>query len=193
TPDDLESCDDDFDGFFAFDLSEQNATILNGQNPIHYTVSYHISQRAANSGTNALENLYSATDSQIIYARVTNVVTGCYSTTQFSAIVHPRPVITITDQVLCIDNSPIVVDASTNNPTDTYFWSTGATTPEIDITSIGSYSVRVTSSFGCQSTREFQVIASESATIDATETVDFSDPNNITITISGIGNYLYIL
>lgn len=193
TPDDLENCDDDFDGFFAFDLSEQNAIILNGQNPIHYTVSYHISQRAANSGTNALENLYSATDSQIIYARVTNVVTGCYSITQFSAIVHPRPVITITDQVLCIDNSPLIVDASTNNPTDTHFWSTGATTPEIDITSIGSYSVRVTSSFGCQSTREFQVIASESATIDATETVDFSDPNNITITISGIGNYLYIL
>ncbi|MBO3097361.1 T9SS type B sorting domain-containing protein [Gelidibacter sp. DF109] len=194
TPDDLENCDDDFDGLFAFDLSQQTNTILgNSQNLNNYDVSYHDSQRSANSGTNPLENIYSATDGQIIYVRVTNVTTGCFSTTQFSAIVHPRPFVTITDQILCIDNLPLVVNAITNNTADTYLWSTGATTPEIDITNIGTYSVMVTSSFGCQTFQEFEVMASESATIDATETVDFSDPNNITITISGIGNYLYSL
>ncbi|MBA6153023.1 T9SS type B sorting domain-containing protein [Gelidibacter maritimus] len=193
TPDDLEDCDDDFDGYLAFDLSEQTPTILNGQNPTNYEVSYHNSQSTANSGSNPLKDIYAAKDGQLIYARVTNLITGCFSTTQFSAIVHPRPVISITDQVLCIDNAPLVVNAETNNPSDTYLWSTGATTPEIDITTIGSYSLTITSSFGCQSTQEFQVIASEAASIDATETVDFSDPNNITITISGIGNYRYVL
>ena len=34
---------------------------------------------------------------------------------------------------------------------------------------------------------------SEAANIEFTETVDFSDPNNITITVSGIGDYLYQL
>jgi len=51
----------------------------------------------------------------------------------------------------------------------------------------------VTSPFGCETTTEFNVIASAPATIDFTETIDFSDPNNITVTISGIGNYLYQL
>lgn len=193
TPDDLEACDDDFDGLVTFDLSEKNPMILGSQNPTNYAVSYHQNQNTANSGTNPLENRYAATDGQVIYARVTNIVTGCFSTTQLSAIVHPRPIVTINDQVLCIDDLPLVVNADTTNPTDTYLWSTGETTPEIEITTIGSYNVIVTSSFGCQTAQEFQVTPSESATIDATETVDFSDPNNITITISGIGNYLYIL
>ena len=39
----------------------------------------------------------------------------------------------------------------------------------------------------------FNVIESEQATIEFTETIDFSDPNNITITVSGIGDYLYVL
>jgi gliding motility-associated-like protein len=51
----------------------------------------------------------------------------------------------------------------------------------------------VTNEFNCTTTQVFNVIESEQANIDIVETVDFSDPNNITITISGIGNYLYQL
>ncbi len=32
---------------------------------------------------------------------------------------------------------------------------------------------------------------SEAANIEFTEVIDFSDPNNVTVTVSGIGNYLY--
>ena len=86
-----------------------------------------------------------------------------------------------------------MVSANTNNPNDTYLWSTGQTTPEIEITEIGSYWVTVTSEFGCENTRVFGVTESESASIEVTEILDFSDPNNITVTISGIGDYLYQL
>ena len=93
-----------------------------------------------------------------------------------------------------IDGS-IVVSAKTNNRDDTYLWSTNATTSEIeiDITEIGNYWVQVTTIFGCETTQTFKVIESETATIEFTEKIDFSDPNNITVTISGIGNYLYVL
>lgn len=37
------------------------------------------------------------------------------------------------------------------------------------------------------------MVESQSANIEVIETIDFSDPNNITITINGIGNYLYQL
>ncbi|MEZ4793073.1 MAG: choice-of-anchor L domain-containing protein [Gelidibacter sp.] len=192
-PNDLEDCDDDFDGILEFDLSAQNASILGGQNQANFSVTYYNSLADAESANNTLPGLYMAFNSEIIYARVENNTTGCYSTTQFSVIIHPRPVVDIPDQVVCLDNLPLLVSANTNNPTDTYLWSTGETTPEIEISVIGTYSVTVTSEFNCETTQVFNVTESESATINIVETVDFSDPNNITITISGIGNYLYQL
>jgi gliding motility-associated-like protein len=192
-PTDLEACDDDFDGLLNFDLTQQNAEILGTQNPSNFTITYHNSEDDANSNLSAVDTDYIAFDSEIIYARVENNATACYSVTQFSVIIHPLPVIEIEDQVICLDNLPLIVSANTNNLTDQYIWSTGETTSEIEITEIGTYWVTVTTEFGCQNTRVFSVAESEAATIEATEVIDFSDPNNITVTISGIGDYLYQL
>ena len=189
----LESCDDDFDGFFTFDLSQQNTTILGGQNPNNFSVSYHNSLASAQNGNNALGTFYDAINQEIIFVRVENNSTGCYNTTEFTTLVHPRPIVDIGDQTICLDNLPLLVSANTNNPNNQYLWSTNETTPEIVIQNIGSYWVTVTSMYGCETTSTFNVIESEQATIEFTETVDFSDPNNITITISGMGNYQYIL
>ena len=95
--------------------------------------------------------------------------------------------------MICLDNLPLFVSANTNNSADVYLWSTGATTPEIEITEVGSYWVSVTSELGCENIKVFSVSESESASIEVTEVIDFSDPNNITVTISGIGDYLYQL
>ncbi|MCB0398589.1 MAG: T9SS type B sorting domain-containing protein [Winogradskyella sp.] len=192
-PNNLESCDDDFDGLLDFDLTQQNPQILGTQNPANYTITYHNSEDDANNNLSAVNINYMAFDSEIIYVRVENNATGCYSTTQFSVIIYPLPVIDIEDQVICLDNLPLIVSANTNNLTDQYTWSTGETTSEIEITEIGTYWVTVTSEFGCENTRVFSVAESEAATIEATEIIDFSDPNNITVTISGIGDYLYQL
>ena len=192
-PSDLIACDDDFDGLFDFELSMQNSSILNGQSAILYAVTYHNSELQAQENNSALETDYMAFDTEIIYARVENNSTGCYSITQFSIFINPLPIIDIEDQVICLDNLPLLVSANTNNHGDQYVWSTGETTLEIEITDIGTYWVTVTSEFGCENTRVFAVSESEAATIEVTEVVDFSDPNNITVTISGIGNYLYQL
>jgi gliding motility-associated-like protein len=192
-PNDLIACDDDFDGLLDFDLSLQNPSILNGQNTALFTVTYHNSELQAQENNSALETDYMAFDSEIIFARVENSSTGCYSITQFSVLINRLPFIDIEDQVVCLDNLPLLVSANTNTPSDQYLWSTGETTPEIEITDIGTHWVTVTSEFGCENTRVFGVTESEAATIEVTEIVDFSDPNNITVTISGIGNYLYQL
>ncbi|WP_298904214.1 T9SS type B sorting domain-containing protein [uncultured Psychroserpens sp.] len=192
-PDSLEACDDDFDGFFAFDLTQQNAQILGGQNPNTFTVTYHNDAISANNGTADLGTTYEAINGETIFVRVEHNITGCHSTTQFMTVVFDKPVVDIDDQVICLENLPLIVSANTNNAGDTYLWSTNETTPEIEITQIGTYSVTVTTPNGCETTRIFSVSESEAATIEITETVDFSDPNNITVTISGIGNYLYQL
>ncbi len=193
TANDIEECDDDFDGILEVDLSAQNTTILGGQNPADFNFTFYNSLADAQSGNSAIPTSYFAFNSEIIYVRLQNISTGCFSTTQFSIIIHPIAFVDIPDQVICLDNFPLMVSANTNNPTDTYLWSTNETTPEIDISVIGTYSVTVTTEFGCETTQVFNVTESEQANIEIVDTVDFSDPNNITITISGIGNYLYQL
>lgn len=189
----LEACDDDFDGLLVFDLNVQTTTILGGQSPTNYNVSFFDSLTNAQLAQNALDPIYEAQDMDEIFVRVENNITGCFNTTQFTIIVNPRPVVEIPTQVICLDLGSVVVSADTNNPNDTYLWSTGATTPEIEISQIGNYSVMVTSIFGCETSVSFDVIESESANIEVVEVIDFSDPNNITITVNGIGNYAYSL
>ncbi len=190
----LEACDDDFDFLLEFDLTQQNAMILNGQDPDALTVSYHELEEEAIEGSNLLEaSAYLAFDGQTIYVRVENNDTGCYDINSFNIMVYRKPAVNIEDQVICLDNLPLVVSADTGFDTDTYSWSTGETTSEVIIEETGSYSVTVTSEDGCSTTSDFIVIESEQASIEITETIDFSDPNNVTITVSGIGDYLYIL
>lgn len=193
-PDPLESCDDDFDGFFNFDLSQQDNQILGNQNPNNFTVTYYSTFNDANLNANALPTNYDAQLFETIYVRVENNTTGCYSLTEFETLVRPRPIVDIPDQVVCIDNLPLTVSANTTIDGDTYLWSTGEISSEIEITEIGIYSVTVTTVFGCETLSEFNVTESQSAIIDIVETIDFSDPNNITVIIfNGIGNYLYQL
>jgi gliding motility-associated-like protein len=192
-PDHLVACDDNSDGLLEFDLLQQNSSVLTSQNPNLFTITYHNSELQANENNSALETDYIAFDSEIIYVRIENSNSGCYSITQFSVFINTLPVVDIEDQVICLDNLPLLVSANTNIPSDQYLWSTNESTPEIEITEIGTYAVTVMSEFGCITTRTFNITESESATIELIETVDFSDPNNITITVSGLGNYLYKL
>ncbi|WP_299362516.1 T9SS type B sorting domain-containing protein, partial [Winogradskyella sp.] len=192
-PDDLVACDDDLDGLLELDLSVQDTAVLNGQEPGEHTIGYFSSQDDARENTNALGPDHVAANNETIFVRLENNETGCFDIAQFSVTINPLPVVDIGDQVICLDDLPLTVSAQTGDALDTYLWSTGETAAEIEITETGSYSVTVTSTFGCQATGTFNVAESEAATIDVVETVDFSDPNNITITISGIGDYLYQL
>ncbi|MFD1063435.1 choice-of-anchor L domain-containing protein [Winogradskyella litorisediminis] len=192
-PNDLEDCDDDTDGQLIFDLEAQNEQIIGNQNDTFLEVSYYNTEVEAINNVNALESFYNASNNETIYARVTNTQTQCFSLTQFNIIINPLPFANIQDQSICLENSPLIVDANTGNNSDTYLWSTGEITPSIEIETSGSYSVTITTENGCVATTEFNTVVSESANIEVVETVDFSDPNNITITVSGIGDYLFQL
>jgi gliding motility-associated-like protein len=190
---DIIECDDDTDGLLIVNLASQSNTILNGQDPNLFSVNYFTTESDALENLNSLNTDFIATNGDIIFARVENNSTGCFDITNFQVIINEIPFVYIEDQVLCLNNLPLIVSAETNNPEDTYQWSTNATTADIEITEIGVYSVTVTNSSGCQNTSTFNVTESESARIEFVETIDFSDPNNITITINGIGDYMYIL
>lgn len=190
----IEFCDDDFDFILDINLTQLNVAILGAQNPSQFTVSYYLDENDALLGDNAIEDPSSyLAISETIYARVENNTTSCFTTTSFDVIINRKPFVEIPNQVVCLDNLPLTVSAETGEATDTYLWSTNEITSEIEITEVGNYSVTVTSNSGCTTTVAFTVTESEQATIEFTETIDFSDPNNITVTISGIGDYLYQL
>jgi len=112
---DLELCDDGIDGDNAngivqnFDLESQTSTILNGQDPANFTVTYHDSAANANAGVSALVSPFTNTirDSQPIFVRVTNNTTGCFTDhTSFNLIVNPVPIANfVQDLEVCDDNS----------------------------------------------------------------------------------------
>jgi gliding motility-associated-like protein len=175
----------------TFSFASQTPTILGTQNPALFTVSYHVSLENAQNDVIPLPPLYNAFNEQIIYARVENNATGCYSTTSFMTIIHPLPIIDIPDDItLCLNDLPLTVTAGSDIG-NSYLWSTGETTASIDITSIGTYTVTVTSEFGCVQSASFDVNESELATIVEVDVVNFSDNNTVTVTASGNGDYLY--
>ncbi len=192
----VEGCDDDYDSFLEFDLSQQNNTILGVQSPLNFAVTYYTSLTDAENAENNLENLHNAFNEDIIYVRVENNATGCFNTTELQMVVHRKPIVDIPDIVyFCNDEPLLTIIADTAFPNDTYVWSNGETTSEIeiDITVIGDYWVTITSEFDCETTHNFSVSTSEPASIDFTTTVDFSNPNSITVDVSGIGNYVFLL
>ncbi|EDP97880.1 choice-of-anchor L domain-containing protein [Kordia algicida OT-1] len=191
---DMEACiSDNSNTTQTFNLSQQTATILGTQNPALFTVSYHVSIEDAQNDVSPLPTLYNAFNGQNIHVRVENNATGCYATTTFSTIIFPLPEVDLPEDItLCLNDLPLTVTAGTAVG-NSYLWSTGETTASIDITSIGTYSVTVTSAFGCSQSDSFTVSESELATIVDVDVVNFSDNNTITVTASGNGDYLYAL
>ncbi|WP_055447049.1 gliding motility-associated C-terminal domain-containing protein [Lacinutrix mariniflava] len=123
--DDLELCDDESrDGTEDFDLEQHTPTILNGQDPAVFVVTYHASQIDADAGVNALISPYSNTSStQMIVARIqNNEASDCYKTTEFNIIVKDIPVTTFDaniDYAVCPNaNAPITLTAIADNYTE---------------------------------------------------------------------------
>lgn len=193
---DLEICNNDFNDTTNFDLSEKNSEILGSNSSTNFSVSYYTNNSDAINSNNSLNTDYIGSNGETIFTRVENNTTGCFNTSQFNLIINNLPIIPINDQEpLCLNNLPMAVNANTGNPTDTYLWDDGQTTPEVFYTqaNLGMHSVTVTTNSGCSSTKNFTLIESETATINVTTVVNFTDPNSITVNVSGIGDYVYIL
>lgn len=101
-------------------------------------------------------------------------------------IVFQAPEVADESLYLCTGAS-IELDAGLDNLQ--YQWNIGANTKSISISEPGSYTVELTNSQGCKSTKTFEVSGVETPVID--EIV--SDRRSITILLENQGDYLYSL
>ncbi len=191
-------CDTDGteDGFFAFDTSAIQTTLLGTQTGMEVTYFDSLGQALASPLPNPF-----FTNSQSITAYVTNPLnTSCPASSIISFTVNPLPQIAETLTLrLCKETSmQINAGLQSGNLVDfTYQWYfnntllVGATSPVLDINEMGDYSVLVTSPFGCTQVGKTTVEPAEPATITAIDVVDLVDNNSITVSVTGTGDYVY--
>lgn len=109
TPSSIGICDDDNDGLFTFDLTQNENEILGIQNPTSIRITYHPTMVDAENGTNALSENYTNTTpyNETIFVRAENTADStCYDTTSFEIQVSDSPIIqTVADWQVCdMDN-----------------------------------------------------------------------------------------
>jgi len=191
----------------TFDLNQQNSIILGtGQSLVNYSLKYFITLSDAQMNINPILNpstFNPTTNPQTIYARLNLIdLPNCYETRSFDLIVGKIPSLNLQSSYINCNLSSIFLNASSNNlPTTTYLWSTGATTPIIEVSQLGTSTISVdaTNSFGnppqsCVNTKSIQVAISEPPKIDHFETVDWTiNENSITIVASNNSNFEYSL
>lgn len=197
TPTDLVLCSDVGSSQAIFDLSQQNAQVLGGQDPDQFTVTYHLNQNDADTGANPLPEGYQNSSSpQTIYVRVIqNTLNICYQTTTFQLIVGNYPELGPDETTRICDGTFTTLSAAPGY--SNYVWSTGDTTPSIAVNTSGDYTVTASqnySDFLCEDSKTFTVNVSGVATIDSITVEDFTpDSNSISIIVSGSGDYEYSL
>lgn len=197
----LERCDDDGteDGFYNFNLTDANPTILSSL-PANLNVDYYETYNDALLETNPLPINYTNTTpySQLIYGRVENA-NACYGISEIQLTVFKLPNIeTESEAIYCLNTypEPVAITAGVigDSPSNYYYlWSTGENTSEIMVNEAGTYMVRVTNTNGCYKDRTVTVEASNIATITDIEIFDGSQNNTISVLVSGEGDYEYAL
>ncbi|PQJ20745.1 T9SS type B sorting domain-containing protein [Tenacibaculum sp. SG-28] len=123
---DIVLCDDFTSGAFDdginqnIDLSNQISTILGGQSPLDYTVTFHNSASDASTGSNPIPNPSNyenqTPNKEKIYVRVSSNAGGCFNANlSFDILINPLPTISnpIPDIEVC--DVPTTTDSDSRN------------------------------------------------------------------------------
>ena len=121
--------------------------VCEGENQLHFlqlngacdNCTYQWDSNGGNATTNSIT--VTPTDTTTYVVIVTNA-NCCPDTTSVTVIWHPTPIVDLGPDMEVCPNESIQLNATT--PTCTYDWSTGETTPTINPTMAGTYTVTLT-------------------------------------------------
>ncbi|WMW77256.1 PKD-like domain-containing protein [Flavobacterium sp. 20NA77.7] len=181
-PSNMVVCDDvSNDGFAVFNLTTQTATVLGSNNPANFTITYHLTQAAANGDTGAISPATAFTNTvnpQTIYVRSeSNSNPTNYSTTTFELQVKPLPTATMSGTAsICSGSSTNLTFSGTPGAVVTYNNGTANQTVTLDATT-GNGTVSVSPA----STTTYSLVS-----VATTGTPSCSKPltGNIVVTVS---------
>ncbi|MEL6810477.1 MAG: gliding motility-associated C-terminal domain-containing protein [Bacteroidota bacterium] len=183
TPDDLTACDETGGEEATFDLTSQIPTILDGQDPVNFEVSFHLAQLDAEANTNPIATptaYVNTTNPETIYVRVERASEEtCFSTVNFDLLVglvvdfetELEPVI----DLCSTDPFPVLDATPTNSGLDltlvTYEWTDGSgtvvsTDATYTPTAADTYSVTISLPPCSQETIAVEVNVTETPVLD---------------------------
>ena len=182
------------DGITTIDLNTSITPQLLLGLPSGLVVEYYATISNAILQISAVPNNFINTNAfqQTIYARIVNGP-DCYAIVPVSLIIKSFDSATIKDETVYLCKNYNVSLTATSGYSS-YLWSNGSTNNTILVTTSGIYTVLITNSDGCNTTKTFTVLLSEIAQLGAVIVTDFSDESNsIEIQPIGEGNYQYSL
>ncbi|MFK7832431.1 MAG: gliding motility-associated C-terminal domain-containing protein [Winogradskyella sp.] len=96
--------------FAAFNLTDNDAAVLDGSDAALFTVTYHLSAEDAETGDNPLVSPYTnISNPQTIYVRLEDNATSCFGTTTFTInSVGPSQTATSENLLACDDNDGVI-------------------------------------------------------------------------------------
>lgn len=162
-------------------LHSYEATIIN--NPGNYTFTY--TDTAGNPISNPSAYVLNV-GTILIHVRVATA-DGCFKVVRLSLTINPKPLVQLPDKLDFCEGKSVVLDAGPGFKS--YEWNTGATTQTITVSTPGTYTVKVTNIFGCESTSSTQVSYSVLAHIVSVNITN----NTATVILSQSGNYEFSL
>lgn len=180
-------------------ISEFNLDEIRNDNyPSTLDVTFFTSLENASLEIDPVSGSNFSTTSTTIFVRIENAG-QCQGIEQFDLIVNPLPDIeTELETIYCLNTFPETITLTSGliqgDPNNfTYLWSTGETTPSIEINEIGTFTVTVFTENLCSRERIITVLPSNIATFESIEVIDLSENNSISVTVSGEGDYEFAL
>jgi len=174
----ISQCDANHDGSENFDLSKLNSLVVPSTTGLNF--SYFTNYNEAEANLNPIANFTNyPSSSTSIFVRVSNGST-CFKIISASLEVR-NPTANITG-ILNVCSGSTVLTASSGS---SYLWSTGDTSQNVTVTSLGNYSVTVTDSFGCSSDASVTIEPSQTAVspaLQVTQPSCFSTTGTIKVT-----------
>ncbi|GAA4280417.1 T9SS type B sorting domain-containing protein [Gaetbulibacter aestuarii] len=146
------------------------------------------------SGGNLLQadsNTYKPSQSGTYYAEAQTINAGCLSQSRTAVKMTYDPIPMMTDEQLTFcENTSVMLEANVQNASivDSYLWSTGENTKQIQVFTPGVYTVEAFSA-NCSSVKTITVEQIDNPIIDSI----YSDGNDIVVETANSGPFLYSL
>ncbi|QYJ68087.1 T9SS type B sorting domain-containing protein [Flavobacterium litorale] len=179
-PNNIDICDEGGDGIENYNLADFDETILNGQSLDEVTLTYHSNENDAETGAAPLPMEYTANIGlSEIFARVVfnESAEDCYATTSFRIIIRELPQLQMQDVWSACEGKSVRIVADAGY--ESYLWSTEEETRAITVEETGEYTVTVTDTQGCETTKTVTVTNSQAPEINEVTIEDWTENNNI--------------
>ncbi|MEY8848886.1 T9SS type A sorting domain-containing protein [Psychroserpens sp. XS_ASV72] len=165
------------------DLTTEESTILNGQDPSGFALSYYQSEADAFNEVNAIANPQQYTIPSLdttLYVRVEDVQSGSFTVVPFFVVFGYEPVASLDETYTICDGNEIVLTPTNDSTQYLYSWNTGSTDPEIVVDAPGIYSVVVTEEVsGCFVELSTEVFLAEAPALATAPDLTNCEPNAV--------------